>query len=78
MARTKPHKRKPSRRSARSINEISHLHVVIDDALRDKLVAHAKTLDGDRDRPNLSAAVRDLLRTALGLPRTVAELSAAA
>jgi hypothetical protein len=47
---------------------------VIDDELRGKLEAYARKRDGkphsktyDR-QPNLSAAVRDLLRSSLGLP----------
>jgi hypothetical protein len=47
---------------------------VIDDELRTKLEAHARKLEGiparakTDNKPNLSAAVRDLLRTSLGLP----------
>jgi hypothetical protein len=47
---------------------------VIDDDLREKLEEHARKLEGipkhakNYDRPNLSAAVRDLLRSKLGLP----------
>jgi hypothetical protein len=46
---------------------------VIDDELRDKLEAHARKLEGipknakNYDKPNLSAAVRDILRSGLGL-----------
>lgn len=74
--RTKRSPRKASRSSDRSSSTegISHLHVVIDDKLREKLEAYARKLDGrprnkhyDRT-PNLSAAVRDLLRAQLGLP----------
>ena len=58
--------------SSRASDRISHLHVVIDDELRNKLEAYARKRDGkpkhyDR-QPNLSAAVRDLLRSSLGLP----------
>jgi len=60
--------------ASRTSDRISHLHVVIDDELREKLEAHARKLEGipprakNVDRPNLSAAVRDLLRSGLGLP----------
>jgi hypothetical protein len=64
-----------TRSSVSRVNDhISHLHVVIDDELREKLEAHARKLEGipprakNYDRPNLSAAVRDLLRSKLGLP----------
>jgi hypothetical protein len=60
--------------SSRASDRISHLHVVVDDELRTKLEAYARKRDGkpqskhyDR-KPNLSAAVRDLLRSSLGLP----------
>jgi hypothetical protein len=63
-------KRTPrSRNASRVSDRIKHLHVV-----SDKLVAHARKLEGlpprakTDERPNLSAAVRDLLRTSLGLP----------
>jgi hypothetical protein len=47
-----------------------HLHVVIDDELKKHLEGHAKKLQHDkRDTLNYSAAVRDLLRAAVGLPR---------
>ena len=48
-----------------------HLHVVIDDELRKRLEAHAKKLNGnDRySKPNLSAAVRDVLRVSMGIRR---------
>lgn len=68
---------KPKRsksRTSRTSDPISHLHVVVDDALRTRLEAHARKLEGrsrkdtDDKRPNLSAAVRDLLRRSLGLP----------
>ena len=59
---------------SRASDRISHLHVVVDDELRTKLEAYARKRDGkplskhyDR-KPNLSAAVRDLLRSSLGLP----------
>ena len=66
--------RSQSSNASRVNDRISHLHVVIDDELRDKLEAYARKLEGipprakNYDRPNLSAAVRDLLRTSLGLP----------
>jgi hypothetical protein len=46
-----------------------HLHVVIDDELRKRLEAHAKKLNGNdrHSRPNLSAAVRDVLRVSMGI-----------
>ena len=68
---TRP-KRTP--RASRASDRISHLHVVIDDTLRAKLEEHARKLgriqptDKNYDRPNLSAAVRDLLRKKLKLP----------
>ena len=73
---SKPKRLKSRTRSTvnRESDSISHLHVVIDDALREKLEAHARKLEGIPARakidnkPNLSAAVRDLLRTSLGLP----------
>jgi hypothetical protein len=48
-----------------------HLHVVVHETLRAKLEDHARKLHGNSrtaDRPNLSAAVRDLLCKSLGLP----------
>jgi hypothetical protein len=60
--------------ASRSSDRISHLHVVIDDELRNKLEAYARKRDGKphskhyERQPNLSAAVRDLLRSSLGLP----------
>jgi len=49
-----------------------HLHVVIDDELRKRLEAHAKRLHADDpySKPNLSEAVRDLLRESVGMPHS--------
>jgi len=66
--------RRSQSRTRRTVDRISHLHVVIDDELHDKITAHARKLEGisartkTDHRPNLSAAVRDLLRSACGLP----------
>lgn len=55
--------------------DIFHLHVVIDDELRKRLEAHAKRLHADdpHTKPNLSEAVRDLLRVSVGIPRAANE-----
>jgi len=61
--------RSASRGSDRSIR---HIHVVVDDVLHTRIEAHARKLEGipknDERQPNLSAAIRDLLRSKLGLP----------
>lgn len=50
-------------------DRISHLHIAVDEELLQKIEAHARKLDNHQrvSRPNLSAAVRDLLRSSLGL-----------
>lgn len=73
VSKSKRPKSRSHATASRSSDRISHLHVVIDDTLRTKLEAHARKLEGipknaSDDRPNLSAAVRDLLRKSLGLP----------
>lgn len=65
-------KRPKSRaRSSRVVDRISHLHVVIDEELREGLEAHAVRLDPRAKtverRLNLSAAARDAMRKGLGL-----------
>jgi len=70
-------KSKVSRMSDR--DRISHLHVVIDDELREHLEGHASTLGGAarHKKPNVSKAVRDILREKFGLARTADDLTAA-
>lgn len=71
---TRPKRTPRSKNASRARDRITHLHVVIDDDLREGLEAHARKLEGipvrakSQEKPNLSAAVRDLLRTSLGLP----------
>lgn len=57
-------KTSPSAKRKRTKDSVIHLHVVIDPDLHKGVEAHAAKLN----RPQ-SAAVRDLLRLALGLPR---------
>lgn len=56
----------------RHARQVTHLHLVIDSALRDAIDAHARMLEPRATTPNMSAAARDLLRLALGLPRAEA------
>lgn len=51
-----------------------HLNVVIDHELRKRLEAYARDLDPSRKRPNLSLAVRNILRAYLGLPTVTEEV----
>jgi hypothetical protein len=65
--------KRPKSRSRGSDRSIRHIHVVVDDVLHTRIEAHARKLEGipksDVERqPNLSAAIRDLLRSKLGLP----------
>jgi len=76
---------KPTSKKTKS-DDLHHLHVVVDDTLKDKLEAHARKLlvasgiavNSRRykmQKLNLSEAVRDLLRAGLGMPRTEADLA---
>lgn len=71
MKPKRPKSRPRSSRSSDNDNKISHLHVVIDEELREGLEAHAVKLEGPRakvvNRLNLSAAARDAMRKGLGL-----------
>lgn len=50
---------------------VRHVHVIIEAALHERLEQHAVKLgDFFGDRPNVSAAIRDLLRKALYAPTT--------
>lgn len=71
MNKQKRTKRTARPRPTRNPDRLHHLHTVIDDELQRALENHARKLAGltprAKDRPNVSVAVRDLLRAGLGL-----------
>lgn len=55
--------------STRNDGRLSHLHVVIDYELREAIEAYARGRTPRREHPNVSDAVRDLLRSVLCIDR---------